>query len=188
MLAAAKAQGVEILLPQDVVCTYDINEGHACCTRPLTVSCCNPSHPCIPPEAFGADIGPKSIARFSAALQDCRTIFWNGPMGRFEVGAYAEGTDGIARGIAQAHDEHGACTIVGGGDTVTAVNKLGLQDKMDHLSTGGGASLQLIEGKDMPGLRALLQLCAAILCFVCVLVCKTFRALLACHKRIPFQC
>jgi phosphoglycerate kinase len=86
------AQDVELLLAEDVVCTHDLDSNTPCCVRPLTRGCCTADAPCIPADAFGADIGPTSRSHFVAALQDCRTIFWNGPMGKFEAPAYAGGT------------------------------------------------------------------------------------------------
>ena len=102
-----------MLLPEDVVCTYDLEADQSCCTQPLTRSCCTRDAPCIPANAFGADIGPKSAARFAKALHSCKTIFWNGPMGKFEVAAYAHGTSTVAHGIAE-NTQAGAMTIVGG--------------------------------------------------------------------------
>lgn len=106
-------QGVTLLLPEDVVCTYDLNADESCCTQPLTRGCCTKDAPCIPDDAYGADIGPKSAVRFAGALQGCKTIFWNGPMGRFEIAAYAHGTCAIAEGVA-AEAKKGATTVVGG--------------------------------------------------------------------------
>lgn len=102
-----------MLLPTDVVCTYDLDSNDPCCTRPLTVGCCTKEAPCIPSNAFGADIGPKTCSAFVGALQDCSTIFWNGPMGRFEIAAYSDGTEEVAFGVAQA-TSRGATTVVGG--------------------------------------------------------------------------
>ena len=109
----ACVQNVQILLPEDVVCTYDLGADESCCSRPLTRSCCTPDAPCIPEDAFGADIGPKSVSRFVAALQDCNCIFWNGPMGKFELPAYANGTEELALGMA-AMTKAGAITMIGG--------------------------------------------------------------------------
>ena len=106
-------QDVHILLPEDVVCTYDLDADKSCCSRPLTRSCCTPDAPCIPEDAFGADIGPKSLIRFVDALQDCKCIFWNGPMGKFELPAYANGTEELALGMA-AMTKAGVTTIIGG--------------------------------------------------------------------------
>jgi phosphoglycerate kinase len=103
---------------------------------------------------MGMDIGPKTIEKFKAALADAKTVFWNGPMGVFEFPRFAEGTKTIATALAGLP---GAITVIGGGDSVSAVNKMGLSSKMSHISTGGGASLELVEGKDLPGVKALMD-------------------------------
>lgn len=108
----------------------------------------------IPEGWMGLDIGPKSIEAIKTALSDCKTIIWNGPMGVFEFDAFAKGTNAIATMLADLTGK-GAVTIIGGGDSVAAVEKAGLADKMSHISTGGGASLELLEGKVLPGVAAL---------------------------------
>ncbi|HET9940213.1 MAG TPA: phosphoglycerate kinase [Candidatus Eisenbacteria bacterium] len=108
----------------------------------------------IPEDQAGVDIGPASIHAIQDALAEARTIFWNGPMGIFEVPAYAEGTLGVAQAVAQA-TRRGAFTVVGGGDSLAAVHQAGLASKISHLSTGGGASLEFLEGKTLPGVAAL---------------------------------
>jgi phosphoglycerate kinase len=100
---------------------------------------------------MGLDVGPKSRALFGQVLDEAKTIFWNGPMGVFEWPAFAEGTLGVAQAVARS----GGFTVVGGGDSVAAINQMGLADQIDHVSTGGGASLELLEGKLLPGLAAL---------------------------------
>lgn len=143
--AKAKEQGVELLLPTDVVVAdsfspdansqiVDINQ--------------------IPDGWMGLDIGPDSLKVFQAALADCKTVIWNGPMGVFEFDKFAAGTEGIAHTLAEI-SKTGAITIIGGGDSVAAVEKVGLADQMSHISTGGGASLELLEGKILPGIAAL---------------------------------
>eukprot|EP00904_Undaria_pinnatifida_P004307 jgi/Undpi1/13878/HiC_scaffold_9.g03529.m1 len=103
---------------------------------------------------MGLDVGPKTAATFQAALEPCKTIVWNGPMGVFEFEKFAAGTMAIASCLAGL-TEKGSITIIGGGDSVAAVEKAGLADKMSHISTGGGASLELLEGKDLPGVNAI---------------------------------
>lgn len=97
----------------DVVCTYDLDSNDVCCVRPLNTSCCSSARPCVPDDGFGADIGPQSRTAFTAALQGSRTVFWNGPMGRYERAAFAAGTKAVAHAVADATAD-GATTIVGG--------------------------------------------------------------------------
>ncbi|HYQ85075.1 MAG TPA: phosphoglycerate kinase [Rubrobacter sp.] len=105
----------------------------------------------IPAGKMGLDIGPETVSLFEGHISGASTIFWNGPMGVFEIDAFAKGTEGVARAVA----ESGATSVVGGGDSVAAVNKLGLEDQMSHISTGGGASLEYVEGKELPGMAVL---------------------------------
>jgi phosphoglycerate kinase len=108
----------------------------------------------IPPEGKILDIGPKSVATFRELIEKARTILWNGPAGMFEIPEFSDGTEGIARAVADA-TTRGAITIVGGGDTAAAVESFGLADRMTHVSTGGGASLEFLEGKTLPGVAIL---------------------------------
>jgi len=109
----------------------------------------------IPAEWIALDIGPESIRTFEELLADAKTIVWNGPMGVFEIEATAEGTYAMARALADATDKGDAVTVVGGGDSASAVRKAGVQDRISHVSTGGGASLEFLEGKVLPGVAAL---------------------------------
>lgn len=143
--AQAKAKGVELLLPSDVV----VADRFAADARSRVVPM-----EAIPDGWMGLDIGPASVAAFKAALADCKTVIWNGPMGVFEMDAFAAGTNGIARSLAELSST-GTTTIIGGGDSVAAVEKVGVAQAMSHISTGGGASLELLEGKALPGVAAL---------------------------------
>jgi phosphoglycerate kinase len=141
----AAERGVTLLLPTDIVAA----DKFAPDANAVTVSIDN-----IPDDRMGLDIGPDSVKVFQAALADCKTVIWNGPMGVFEFDKFAVGTEAIAQTLAEI-SKTGATTIIGGGDSVAAVEKVGLADQMSHISTGGGASLELLEGKVLPGIAAL---------------------------------
>ena len=143
--AKAKEKGVDFLLPTDVV----VADKFAADANTQTVSVND-----IPDGWMGLDIGPDSIKTFQEALADCKSVIWNGPMGVFEMEAFAKGTNGIATTLAGLTGK-GCTTIIGGGDSVAAVEQAGLADQMSHISTGGGASLELLEGKTLPGIAAL---------------------------------
>merc|ERR1712241_309588 len=145
----AKAKGVELILPEDVAC------GDAFPADGKEVGFKVVSANDIPDGWLGLDNGPEATTSIKKALSDCKTIIWNGPMGVFESSQFASGTYDIAECLAELTEKSGATTIIGGGDSVAAVNKSGLSDKMSHISTGGGASLELLEGKVLPGVAAL---------------------------------
>ncbi|MBC1238316.1 phosphoglycerate kinase [Nostoc sp. 2RC] len=143
--AKAKERGVTFLLPTDIVSA----DKFAPDANATTVSIEN-----IPADGMGLDIGPDSVKVFQEALADTKTVIWNGPMGVFEFDKFAVGTEAIARTLAEI-GKTGTTTIIGGGDSVAAVEKVGLAEQMSHISTGGGASLELLEGKVLPGIAAL---------------------------------
>ena len=142
----AQSKGVQLLLPSDVVLADSFSP-----TANSKISDINN----ISGDWMGLDIGPDSIKLFQDALSECKTIIWNGPMGVFEFDKFANGTNAIALTLSQLSSNSDVCTIIGGGDSVAAVEKAGLAEKMSHISTGGGASLELLEGKVLPGLAAL---------------------------------
>ncbi|MCP9827962.1 MULTISPECIES: phosphoglycerate kinase [unclassified Synechococcus] len=143
--AKAAAKGVQLLLPTDVVLADAFSPDANSQTTAIDA---------IPDGWMGLDIGPDSIKTFQEALADCKTVIWNGPMGVFEFDKFAAGTNGIAHTLADLSGK-GCCTIIGGGDSVAAVEKVGVAERMSHISTGGGASLELLEGKVLPGVAAL---------------------------------
>ena len=143
MMRKAEAAGCKLLLPVDVV----VADRFAPDARIETVSV-----DAIPDDMMGLDIGPETAKLYADAVASAKTVFWNGPMGVFEMDAFAAGTEAVARAVAQATD---ADTIIGGGDSVAAVNKFGLADKMTFISTGGGASMELVQGEALPGVEAL---------------------------------
>lgn len=148
LLEKAKVLGVELLLPVDVAC------GDAFPADDSMVEYKVVPVDAIPDGWMGLDNGPQSTENIKATLADCKTIIWNGPMGVFESSQFARGTEELARCIADL-TQAGATSIIGGGDSVAAVNKAGLASKMSHISTGGGASLELLEGKVLPGVAPL---------------------------------
>ncbi len=145
LLAKAKDKGVQLLLPVDSV----IADKFAADARTQVA----PSN-AIPDGWMGLDIGPEAVAAFSKVITDSKTILWNGPMGVFEMEPFAQGTKAIAEAVARA-TEKGAFSLVGGGDSVAAVTQMGLADKVSFVSTGGGAMLEFLEGKTLPGIAAL---------------------------------
>ncbi len=143
--AKAKEKGVDLLLPTDVV----VADNFSADANAQTVSVEN-----IPDGWMGLDIGPDSVKVFQDALSTCKSVIWSGPMGVFEFDKFAVGTEAIARTLADL-TKTGTTTIIGGGDSVAAVEKVGVAEQMSHISTGGGASLELLEGKELPGIAAL---------------------------------
>lgn len=139
--------GDKLILPVDAIITdknpFDVGQ-EACETKTVSVTE-------IPADWEGADIGPESVKLFAEAISGAETVVWNGPMGIFEYSKFADGTIGVAQAMADSH----AITIIGGGDSAAAAQKLGFSDKMTHISTGGGASLEFLEGKELPGVAAL---------------------------------
>ncbi len=145
-LSQAEARGVEIVLPTDIVVATEFSADAAHEVVGADA---------IPADQIGLDIGPESAALFTERLADAETVFWNGPMGAFEMAPFAAGTEAVARALVE-RTQAGALTVVGGGDSAAAVRQLGLgDDDFGHISTGGGASLEYLEGKELPGLSVL---------------------------------
>lgn len=142
MLEKAKAKGVKLLLPVDNIVADQFSKDAA----PVVTEDQN-----VPDGFMGLDIGPKTANLYADAIKDAKTVIWNGPMGVFEFDNFAKGTVKVAEAMAESD----ATTVIGGGDSAAAVNILGFGDKMTHISTGGGASLELLEGKELPGIAAL---------------------------------
>jgi 3-phosphoglycerate kinase len=143
ILDAAKSANVQIVLPLDQVAATSFDST----STPIPVDGLD-----LPDNLLGLDVGPKTIAKYKEVLMTAKTIVWNGPVGVFEFDAFAKGTEQVAKLVAEATGR-GTITVVGGGDSVAAVNKFSLADKMSHVSTGGGASLELLEGKKLPGIE-----------------------------------
>ena len=144
LLKAADEKGVQIILPLDHVCAAAFAED----AEAVAVDDQN-----VPEGLLGLDVGPKTLEAVRAALSSARSIVWNGPMGVFEFDTFAKGTTEVAKMVAESK----GITVVGGGDSVAAVNKFGYADQIDHVSTGGGASLEFLEGKTLPGIAALMN-------------------------------
>jgi phosphoglycerate kinase len=144
-LAQAESRGVRLELPQDVVVAQEFRADAPHKVVPVDA---------IPADWMGMDIGPATVKKFGEILHGARTVIWNGPVGVFEMPAFAAGTRAMAHALAEV-TAAGGTTIIGGGDTAAAVESLGYGDKMTHLSTGGGASLEFLEGKELPGIAVL---------------------------------
>jgi phosphoglycerate kinase len=147
ILAAAEEQGVKVVLPVDVVISKEVTRGSEYKTIPAEK---------VPASWHIVDLGKQSLVNIEEALADVRTVLWNGPLGVFEIPSFAHGTKAMARFLAQRAEE-GAAVVVGGGDSVAAIQQQGLADKMTHISTGGGASLEFLEGRELPGVTVLLD-------------------------------
>ena len=144
-LDGAEDMGVEMVLPSDAVIADEFKNEASKKTAPADE---------IPEEWMGLDIGPDTIDTFTSIIERSKTILWNGPMGVFEMENFSKGTKAIAEAVARA-TEKGAFSLIGGGDSVAAINKYGLKDKVSYVSTGGGAMLEYIEGKELPGVKAI---------------------------------
>jgi phosphoglycerate kinase len=142
LVAAARDRGVEVLLPEDVVVAAEFAEHATPEIVPVGA---------MPADKLGLDVGPETAGHYAEAIGRAGSVFWNGPMGVFEWEAFAAGTRTVAQAVAAAR----GFTVVGGGDSAAAIRAFGLADQVDHVSTGGGASLELLEGKDLPGVVAL---------------------------------
>jgi phosphoglycerate kinase len=142
LVAEAEARGVALLLPDDVVCAARIEEGIETSIHPVGE---------IPDGLKGLDVGPDTIRRFELSVRSSRSVLWNGPMGVFEVPPFDAGTRAMAHAVAEA----AGMSVIGGGDSVAAVNAIGVADRIGHVSTGGGASLEFLEGRTLPGVAAL---------------------------------
>jgi phosphoglycerate kinase len=147
ILAAAEEKGVKIVLPVDVVVAKEVTRG----TEHKTLSVDK-----VPASWHIVDVGKQSLENIEAALADVKTVLWNGPLGVFEIPSFAHGTKTVARFLADRAAE-GAKVVIGGGDSVAAITQQGLADKMTHISTGGGASLEFLEGRELPGVTVLLD-------------------------------
>ncbi len=141
-LASAESKGVKVILPVDHVCAAEFAEN----ASPVAVDGVD-----IPDDLMGMDIGAKTASLIVDAVKKAKSVVWNGPMGVFEFAAFAKGTETVAKALADSD----CISVVGGGDSVAAINKFGLADKISHVSTGGGASLEFLEGKTLPGIAAL---------------------------------
>ena len=144
LIAEAESKGTKIYLPVDTVIADQFSNDSN--FRVVEAGC-------IPEASMGMDIGPRTVENYTKVIKGAKTIVWNGPAGVFEMSNFAAGTEGIARAVA----ESGAVSIIGGGDSAAAIEKLGLQDKVTHVSTGGGAAIEFLEGRELPGIACLLD-------------------------------
>jgi len=146
IMEKAKANGVEIVLPVDLICSSEFGEGGEIKSSTLAEG--------VPVDFMGLDCGPESIVKNAEAIARAKTIIWNGPMGVFEMKSFESGTKAMMDKVVEVTGS-GVVTVIGGGDTATACLKYGTEDKVSHCSTGGGASLELLEGKVLPGVATL---------------------------------
>ena len=156
--AKAKQRGVRFLIPADNIIATPVDTGKVNKKGKPVFELQNPrlnSEPNIPDDAEGFDIGPETAKKYAEVIRGAKTILWNGPMGMFEDKRFAEGTNVVALAVVEATQRHGAKSIIGGGDSVKALNQAGLGDQVTFMSTGGGASLEFLEGKVLPGVAAL---------------------------------
>lgn len=142
LIKTAEEKGVKLLLPVDTVCASEFSND----AKTAVVD-----RDAIPEDMMGMDIGPKSIELFASAIKEAKTVVWNGPMGVFEMPKFAEGTKAIASALAESD----CISVIGGGDSAAAIEQFGFADKVTHISTGGGASLEFLEGKDLPGISVI---------------------------------
>ena len=146
LILKAKAKGVNLVMPVDNLCADDFNNN---ANTQIVKS------GSIPDGWEGLDIGPESIELFKKVVESSKTILWNGPMGVFEFQNFAHGTNAIAQSVVKATEENGAFSLIGGGDSASAINQAGYGDRVSYVSTGGGALLEYMEGKVLPGVAAL---------------------------------
>ena len=146
ILAKAKARGVEFVMSPDALVCDDFSEEANTQTAPVKD---------IPAEWEGVDISEEGKKLFREEILKCKTILWNGPVGVFEINKFSTGSRAVAEAIAEATQTNGAYSLIGGGDSVACINKFGLADKVSYVSTGGGALLEYIEGKELPGVAAI---------------------------------
>ncbi|MBR5104866.1 MAG: phosphoglycerate kinase, partial [Alistipes sp.] len=146
ILAKAKARGVEFVMSPDALVCDDFSENANTQSAPVKE---------IPAEWEGVDIAEGGKELFRKEILNCKTILWNGPVGVFEINKFSTGSRAVAEAIADATQQNGAYSLIGGGDSVACINKFGLADKVSYVSTGGGALLEYIEGKELPGVAAI---------------------------------
>lgn len=146
LLDKAKAKNIEVCLPIDHLCHTECAQTD----KPLVTQDAN-----VPADYMALDIGPKTIEAYQSKIRKCKAAIWNGPMGVFELEAFSHGTFAVAQTMAEETQKNGMLTIIGGGDSASAADKSGFASKMSHVSTGGGASLELLEGKELPGISVL---------------------------------